>query len=71
MPWDGAREKAQHLRALAVLAEDPDSCNSVHPHGSSQPSVTPVPGNESLFWSSRALHAHSAHINVKAKHSYT
>lgn len=30
MPWDGAREKVQQLRALAVLAEGPDSVLSTH-----------------------------------------
>ncbi|EGW11940.1 hypothetical protein I79_013879 [Cricetulus griseus] len=29
-PWNGAREKIQSPRALAVLAEDPDSALSTH-----------------------------------------
>jgi hypothetical protein len=40
-----AGEIAQQLRVLAALSEDLGSFNSYYPHGSSQLSVTPVPGN--------------------------
>lgn len=41
-----------------------------HPHGGSQPNVTPVPG-VTPFWTSWALHAHGARTYTQAKLSYT
>lgn len=39
---------AQHVKALAVLTEDPGSASS--PHGGSQPCLTPVLGlSDALF----------------------
>lgn len=37
----GAGKMAQWLKTLAVLPEDPGQ----HPHGDSEPSVTPAPGD--------------------------
>lgn len=39
----GTREIAHWLGPLGALQEDPGS-NSYHPHGSSKPSVTTIPG---------------------------
>lgn len=48
--WTG--ETAQWLRSLAALAEDLSKCGFPLPHGSWQPSVTPVPGNQCPFLAS-------------------
>ena len=36
---------AQQLRALTTIPEDLGSISSTHPHGGSQLSITPVPGD--------------------------
>lgn len=45
----------QYLRALPALPEDP-GFHSQYPHGSSQPSATPVPGD----LTPSGLHGHQA-----------
>jgi hypothetical protein len=56
----GAGEMALWLRALAALPEDP-GFNSEHPHGSSQLSVTPVPGDRT------PSHRHICRQNTNAQ----
>ena len=55
----GAGEMAQQLRALAALPEDLSSI-SQHPHGSSQLSITPVPGDPA------PLYRHTCRQNANA-----
>lgn len=52
--------RAQQLRALATLAEGPGS--ALHPHGSSQRSVTPSLGeSDILFWLLQSPGTHMGH----------
>lgn len=51
--YTGASELAEQLRALT--APPGPRLNSLHPHGSSLPSVTPVPGNPTPY---SDLHGH-------------
>lgn len=63
-----SREMAHQLRALDTLIEDEGS-GSQNAHGSSQLSVTLVPGfNCSLLAS---MHSYSISTNMQEKHSYT
>jgi hypothetical protein len=43
--------------------------DSQQPHGGSQPSVTPVPGDP--VPSTYALHKHDAHTSMQSKHTHT
>lgn len=55
MEWGG--EVAQQLRGCDALAEDSGSVPSAHiTSGISLPSVTPVPGNLTLYGLHRHLH---------------
>ena len=56
---------AQGLRALVVLGED--GFNSQNQHSGSQPSVTPFPGESSVFWLPWALRECNALTYMQAE----
>lgn len=41
-----------------------------NPHGSSQPSITPVPGAGTLFWPPRAPHMHVGKIPMQKRKKF-
>ena len=59
----------QRLRALDALAEDPGSFSSTH--GGSQPSVTPVSGDLTLFWPPQVPGTHVAYIHTCRQDTHT
>lgn len=59
----GAEEMALQLRALVALAEDPGSIQ--HPHGGSQPYITPVSGIQCPV----LISANTRHVHVVHRHT--
>jgi hypothetical protein len=59
---------AQWLRALTALAEA-EGFSSLHPHGSSQPSVSPVLRDSTSSYGTTGMHV--VHIHTCMKNTYT
>jgi hypothetical protein len=59
------REGGKMPQLLRVLAALPEDTNSWHPHGISQPSVTPVPGD---LMPTSGLHGQQAHMCLLSIH---